>query len=242
MPNTFLRRAAVSLILGTTLLALGACASPIAHNPDEPFVPKASVLDASGLYGPGESIEVGGIVSEGRGQSNGGELTVGYPSITVSTALPEGVSVADFRGGAFDESSSRAMEEQLGIAPDSQGALPAGYSYVLVEEAVSNSTGDEVSYDVSRGRFVLVGESSEVSDVGTSDPLWHDAWDGGNPKQYWIVRIGAGETLRMRLLYAIPNEAIDAEGLAYLVDPGVANGEEGFVGLKAFDVAGQVGR
>ncbi|WP_165171356.1 hypothetical protein [Adlercreutzia sp. ZJ242] len=240
MPRTFLRKAVIALVLGIASLALGACASPSSQDSEEPFAPKASTLDSAGLYGPGETIEAGGIIAGGKDQPKGEEVSVGYPSIMRMTSPPEGVSVSDFKGGAFDESSSEAMEEQLGFAPGPEGSLPSGYSYVVVELAVSNTGSATVSYDVSQGRFIEVDEAGTVSNVGTNDPLWHDAWEGGNLKLYWIVDIEAGATIEIKLLYVLPDDAIDDERLAYLVDPGGANGEEGFVGLKAFDVAGQI--
>lgn len=240
MSKTLLKKMMPALVLGIALLALGACASPSAQSQDEPFAPAASTIDKSGLYGAGESIEVGGIISGGRAQSNGNELSIGYPAITKSTSLPDGVSVSSFLGGTFDESSSNSMKEEIGAAPDSKGVLPAGFSYVLVREAITNTTGEAVSYDVSHGRFVVVDESGGISYVGTSDPLWSSAWDGKNLKQYWFVGIDAGATLEIKLLYVLPDDAIVSGGLAYLVDSGNATGKDGFVGLKAFDVAGQI--
>lgn len=240
MPKTLFKRIAIMVAFGIALFSLGACASPSNQEQVEPFTPAVSTLDKSGLYSPGESIEVGGIVSDSKEQSDGAEISLGYPSITRSASLPDGVSVSDFRGGSFDESSFNAMKDQAGFAPDSEGNLPEGNSYVVVKETIENTTGEKMSYDVSKGRFVLLSESGEMSDAGTYSPLWHDAWDGSNPKQYWIVSIDAGATLDIELLYALPDDAIDADELAYLVDPGSANGEEGFVGLKAFDVAGQI--
>lgn len=234
------KRAAIVVAVGIALLCLGACAAPISPTQGGSFDSAAPTIDKSGLYGPGESIEVGGIVSNGGGQPNGNELSIGYPSITKSTALPNGVGVSDFMGGSFDESSANAMKEQIGFAPDSKGNLPEGNSYVVVKETIENTTGEKVSYDVSKSQFVLVDKSGGISYVGTNDPLWHDAWDGSSPKQYWIVSIDAGATLDIEILYALPDDAIDADDLVYLVDPGNANGKEGFIGLKAFDVAGQI--
>ncbi|WP_281656110.1 hypothetical protein [Eggerthella sinensis] len=240
MPKTRFKKAAIVVAVSVALLCLGGCAVPASSNESGSFDSATPTLDKSRLYGPGESIEVGGIVSGGGGPSSANELSIGYPSIIKSTSLPDGVNVSDFKGGSFDESSANSMKEQLGFAPDSQGALPPGNSYVLVQEAVTNTTGEPVSYDVSRAQFALVNQSGGLSYVGTNEPLWHDAWDGGNLKQYWIVSVDAGATLEVKLLYALPDDAIDADGLVYLVDPGNANGEEGFVGLKAFDVAGQI--
>lgn len=228
------------LALGISLPLLGACVSFSSQDQKEPFESAASVIDMSKLYGAGESINIEGISEGEKGRPEGSGLSVGYPLITKSTSLPDGVSVTDFRGGAFDDSSASAMMDQLGFAPDSDGKLPEGCSYVLVEESIKNNTDEVVSLDVSRARFVMVDESGGISDAGTHDPLWHDAWDGDNLKQYWTVPIEAGSSLDVRILYALPDDAIDSEGLAYLVDPGNANGEEGFVGLKAVDVAGQV--
>ncbi|WP_302393255.1 hypothetical protein [Eggerthella sinensis] len=240
MPKTLFKYDVIAFALGIALIALGACTAPPGQEQKEPFEPAASIVDKAGMYGVGESVEVAGILSTGKDRPEGNALSVGYPSITKSTSLPDGVSVTDFRGGAFDDSSASAMKDQLGFAPDSDGKLPEGCSYVLVEETIKNNTDEVVSLDVSRARFVMVDESGGISDAGTHDPLWHDAWDGNNLKQYWTVPIEAGSSLDVRILYALPDDAIDSEGLAYLVDPGNANGEEGFVGLKAFDIAGQV--
>lgn len=226
--------------LAMALLLLDACALPFDQGPKESFGPAVFSLDDAGLYGLGESIEVGGIVTEGRVQSNGVEISLGYPSITRSTSLPAGVTVSDFRGGSFDESSFDAMKEQVGFAPDSEGKLPAGCSYVVVRETIENTTDGAVSYDVSKGRFILADETGGVSDVDADNPLWRNEWDGSDPKKYWIVSIDAGTTFDIELLYALSDDVIDADGLAYLVDLGNANGKEGFVGLKAFDVAGLV--
>ncbi|MEG2478496.1 hypothetical protein [Gordonibacter sp.] len=234
------KRIAIVVALGIALFSLGACASPSSQGQKEPFTPAMPTLDKSGLYGSGESIAVGGIVLNGKEQSTGVEISLGFPSITGSASLPDKVSVSDFRGGSFDESSSHALKDQIGFAPDLEGKLPEGNSYVVVRQTIENTTAETVSYDVSKGRFVLVNDSGEISDVGTYGPLWRSAWDASNPKQYWIIALDAGATLAIELLYALPNDAINADGLAYLVEPGNANGEEGFVGLKAFDVAGQV--
>lgn len=240
MSKTLFKRFALVAALGFALVSFGACASSSSQDEGEPFSAASPTLDKASLYDPGESIEVGGIVSDGEGQSNGNELSIGCTSLTMSASLPEEVGVSDFKGGTFDKASSDAMKEQVGFAPDSEGRLPEGNSYVAVRETVTNATSETVSYDVSKGRFVLVNEQGEMTDVGTHGPLWHDAWDGSNVKKYWIVSVDAGTTLDIELLYALPDDAIGAEGLAYLVDPGNANGEEGFVGLKAFDVAGRI--
>ncbi|WP_143412179.1 hypothetical protein [Arabiibacter massiliensis] len=226
--------------LGIALLVLGACAPSPGQEQAEPFAPAETTLDKSGLYALGESVSVGGLADEGQATASDEALFVQLASIMKLDTLPEGVESSDFRGGSFDASSAAAMKERLGFAPDAEGGLPEGYSYVLVEESVTNATDGTVTYDVSQGRFALRGDAGELENVGTDDPLWRSEWSGSNLKQYWQVSLEARESASVQLLYALPDDAIDAAGLAYLVDPGNANGEEGFTGLKAFDVAGQI--
>ena len=240
MAKTFFKRYALILVIGVVLFVLVACAPLPDQSAEDSFTPTASMLDASGLYGVGEDIEVGGIISDGKNQSGGKELSIGYPVVTKFASLPDGVRLADFRGGTFDEASANVMKDQLGVMPDSEGNFSGSCWYVFGEETVTNRTDDAISFDVSQGQFALRDESGGLSYVGTDRPLWHDAWDGGNLKQYWIVSIEAGATLELKLLYALPNDVIDDEGLVYLVNRGSASGEEGFIGIKAFDVAGQI--
>lgn len=221
---------------------LCSCAAPAVQEPDErgSFDFAEPVLDGAGSYGAGESIEVGGILAEGAARSEGDEVSIGYPSITKYRTLPDGISPDDFRGGTFDVSSAAAMEEIVGAAPDVNGALPEGFSYLMVEETMTNITDEALSYDVSTGQFATICESGSISYVGSVDPLWYDAWNGDNMKQYWLVPLEAGQELTIRLLYVLSDDAISSAGLSYVVDAGNAGGGEGFAGIKAFDVAGRV--
>lgn len=228
--------AALAVCVG---LVLGAC-SAAGQDDKQPFSPDVSVLDASSIYEPGESMSIDGIVDDGSAQSSGKELFVAFPSLARSASLPDGVALTDFRGGAFDDASANAMEDMAGFAPNEDGTLPAGYSYVSVTLAVTNTADVPVSFDASKLSFKLINAEGSPENVGPVEPLWHDAWDGADPKRYWIVPIDAGQTLDITLLYALPDAAIDADNLVYLVDRGNASGQDGFVGMKAFDVAGQI--
>lgn len=239
MSKILFNKISLALALSIVSYTLSACSSAADQDAKDPFSFAASMLNSSDLYGPEESITVKGILPN-HAQGSGDEISISYPSLFKQALPPDGVTVSEFRGGYFDESSALSMKESLGCAPNTDSTLPEGFSYVLVEETLTNNTDTPISYDVSQGIFIAVGESNAISFVGTNDPLWHSAWNGSDPKQYWIVNLDPKDTLDVQLLYVLPDDAIASNKLAYLVDPGNANGEEGFVGLKAFDVADHI--
>ena len=123
-------------------VALTSCEAPGGPLPPEnrePFEVSAPVIDNASLYGEGESIPMPANVPGRTGQFTNEEVNLFYPQLRRTAQLPEGVAAADFAPTVLEEASRSSLQERFGFAPDADGNLPTGCSYVQVTAKVQNT-------------------------------------------------------------------------------------------------------
>lgn len=223
-------------------VALTSCEAPGGPLPPEnrePFEVSAPVIDNASLYGEGESIPMPANVPGRTGQFTNEEVNLFYPQLRRTAQLPEGVAAADFAPTVLEEASRSSLQERFGFAPDADGNLPTGCSYVQVTAKVQNTVDAEAVFDTAQGSFALLNEDGTYTSVGTDDPLWQSARDSTSPKQYFQVHLVPHEEREVSTLYLVPDEALDDPRLVFIANPGLSGGE-GIAGVKAFAIASQL--
>lgn len=107
--------------------------------------------------------------------------------------------------------------------------LPPGNSYVLVAKTVKNNSDRAVDVQVSIGRFATLDESASGKTTstyqGASEPLWRS----GSDEPAWhshrnFELLAPGESFEFEMLFAVPDEALEDDGLAFVAELETSNG------------------
>ena len=200
---------------------------PPAFGPSEALLPLGQTIKPEGIHPLSDSLPM--VTMDWSGKTLQA-FTVSGLTVKRSRSLPDGISLDDLESGMGSwEYFNRVVGQVDGYTLDGDGTLSEGFSWVMLEAALTNDSGSVEGLWANGGYYGSLavqdgdGQASQV--LCRSFAILNGGWDASRPGPHGEdMAFGPYETKTVRWLLIVPDFVLDDPSLLYI--PTVIDGEK----------------